>query len=67
MSKRAAWLALSICVINSIFASLGLFFGILNRYSSFVEFSNSLGPGLILAVSFSIVGALAARRVGTAR
>jgi hypothetical protein len=60
MSKRAAWLALSICLINIIFASLGLFFGILNSYSSFVEFANSLGPGLILAVSFSIVGALLA-------
>jgi len=62
MSKRAAWLALSICMLNIIFASLGLFFGILNSYSSFVEFANSLGPGLILAVSFSIVGALVAAR-----
>ena len=62
MSARAAtWIAVPICLLNIAMGVLGFVFGVLNGYT-LIELANEVAPGAILAMSFSIVGALVASR-----
>ncbi len=60
LSRRAAWIALPLGLLNVALASLALLFAGLNGYSLILLLEDYILPGAILAVSVSVVGALVA-------